>query len=200
MLRVYLFPKMHPDRMLALLQLPESLWYGTLIAVGYFDVAFRAEGWACALETMMHQLADYEPAHPISNQATQQRDSSPLLVLRFIEFGTLKNYQAAIETLLKGPIAMHHGHLIKVPTLLIQFITTNPYPYAFAAKVTNCILTWVPIHDWSVVYIMFGAVKCQYLMITSGYVQAVNMRIALFESEALRMDVCKATYPCHCPI
>ena len=196
MLRVYFPPRIHPDRFHGLLKLPDTLWYGTLIAVGYFDIAFRADGGGgCALDTMMHQLAHYKPAHPISNQATQRRDASPLLVLRFVEFGTLRNYQAAIETLLRGPIAMQHGHLIKVPTLLIEFITTNPHPRAFAANATNCILTWVQISDWSVVYIMFDAVKCQYLMITSASVQAVNMRIEQFQSnqETLCMAVCKQT-------
>ena len=194
MLRVHFREEMHPDRITGLLDIPETLWYGTLIAVGYFDSKFRGEGWACALETMMHQLANYEPAHPISNQATHRKD--PLLVLRFMEFGgLLQNYQADLETLLRGPIAMHHGYLIKVPTLLIQFIATKSYPHEFSVKVTNCVLAWVPIHDWSVVYIMLDANMqiCKYLMITAGDVQAVRTRVDLFGLETLRMDVCNHT-------
>ena len=188
MIGVYFDATMHTGRNIQFLELPETLWYGTLIAVGYFDVAFQAEGWACALETMMHQLANYEPARPTSHRATLRRDSSSLVVLRFIEFGTLDTYQVAMETLLRGPIAMHHNHLVKVPNLLVQFIDSSYQPRYFPVTVVNCVLTWVPIHHWPVVYIMLGPTKCPYLMITSGNVRTVHMRVALFELKTLNMD------------
>ena len=183
MLRLHLFPKMHRGRVYPILDIPRTVWYGTLIAVGHFDSKLQGDGWACALETMRHQLANWPDDH--------QKD--PLLVLRFMEFGTLLNCQAAIETLLRGPIATMHDHSIKVSTLLIQFITTESYPHTFLVNVTNCVLAWVPIHDWSVVYIMFDESKHKYLMITAGDVQSVRTRVELLGLEALRMDVCNHT-------
>ena len=196
MLRVHLFPKMHRGRVYPILDIPVTVWYGTLIAVGYFDSKFRGDGWACALETMRHQLANWpvgQLAHTISKQATHRKD--PLLVLRFMEFGTFGNLLTYLdlETLLRGPIARMHDHSIKVSTLLIQFITTESYPHTFLVNVTNCVLAWVPIHDWSVVYIMFDESKHKYLMITAGDVQSVRTRVELLGLEALRMDVCKHT-------
>ena len=107
--------------------------------------------------------------------------------------GTLKGECVrALETSLK---ALPLKQLVKVSTLLVQFIDTESQPDHFAVAVTNSALSLLPVRRWSAVYIMLGKRTCPYLILKAAKMLDLTNRLSLFDTATLSRIVWKTNIP-----